>query len=196
MSRTSHAASLLSIGIVAAKRSTPVLLALLLSACFSLQLEDWPDNIPPSQLFVDAWQDDPVNQQVQPMDEYLYWVRAFYKGTVVYPRGWLQLESELLALVEDDAQPALAEDLYDLGIVIGAEWSKVNEGRLIDNRLLALWGTVLQMSLTVDKELEAVTMITGDVQLLIAGNLLKDDIFEARYADQLGYELFDDFGDF
>lgn len=182
--------------IVRVKKSLPVLMSLLLSACFSLQLEDWPENIPASQIFVEAWQDDLVNQQVQPMDEYLYWVKSFYEGTVVYPRGWLQLESELLDLVEPDARAILSEDLYDLGIVIGAEWSKLNEGRLIDNRMLALWGSVLQMSLTEDKELEAVDLITDDIQLLLAQELGKEDIFEARYANQLGYEMFDDFGDF
>ncbi len=190
------AAASLSLLFVPAKRSSPVLISLLLSACFSLQLEDWPDNIPSSQIFVKAWQDDLVNQQVQPMDEYLYWVKSFYEGTVVYPRGWLRLERELLDLVEPDARVVLSEDLYDLGIVIGAEWSKLNEGRLIDNRMLALWGSVLQMSLTEDKELEAVELITDDIQLLLAQELGKEDIFEARYADQLGYEMFDDFGDF
>lgn len=177
-------------------RTAPFLLALLLNACFSLQVEDWPDNIPPSRLFVRAWQEDPVNQLVQPMDEYLYWVKSFYVGTVVYPRGWLDIKSELLALTNNDQQSSLAREIDALGIIIGAEWAKLNEGRLIDNRMLALWGSVLQLSLAENRELQAVDFIASDVARLLAGEIQKEDVVELRYANALGYELFDDFGDF
>lgn len=174
-------------------RSTPLLLALLLNACFSLQVEDWPDNIPPSRLFVRAWQEDPANQLVQPMDEYLYWVKSFYVGTVVYPRGWLDIKSELLTLTNNDEQSSLAPEIDSLGITIGAEWAKLNEGRLIDNRMLALWGSVLQLSLAENKERQAIDFIASDVARLLAGEIQKEDVVELRYADALGYELFGDF---
>ncbi|MDA0687011.1 MAG: hypothetical protein O2948_00080 [Proteobacteria bacterium] len=177
-------------------RSTPLLLALLLNACFSLQVEDWPDNIPPSRLFVRAWQEDPANQLVQPMDEYLYWVKSFYVGTVVYPRGWLDIKSELLTLTNNDEQSSLAREIDSLGITIGAEWAKLNEGRLIDNRMLALWGSVLQLSLAENKERQAIDFIASDVARLLAGEIQKEGVVELRYADALGYELFGDFGDF
>ncbi len=177
-------------------RLLPLFTSLFLTACFSLQVEDWPDDIPPSRHFVRAWQADAVNQQVQPMEEYLYWVRSFYIGTVVYPRGWLDIKSELLHLTNRDDQSALAREIDTLGITIGAEWAKLNEGRLIDNRMLALWGSVLQLSLAENKELQAVDVIASDVEQLLAGEIGKEDVVEPRYSAALGYELFDDFGDF
>ena len=177
-------------------RLAPLLAPLFLTACFSLQVEDWPDNIPPSRHFVRAWQDDTINQQVQPMDEYLYWVRSFYVGTVVYPRGWLDIKNELLTLTNNDEKSSLAAEVDALGITIGAEWAKLNEGRLIDNRMLALWGSVLQLSLAENNELQAVDVISRDVERLLAGEIEKEDVVEPRYATALGYELFDDFGDF
>ena len=169
------------------------LMALLLSACFSLQMEDWPDTIPPSRLFVRAWQEDRVNQQVQPMDEYLYWVRSFYVGTVVYPRGWLDIKRELLTLTNNDERSALAREIDSLGITIGAEWAKLNEGRLIDNRMLALWGSTLQLMVGFDEQMQAIDEVANDIDALFQGDIGKQDITEARYADKLGFEVFGDF---
>ena len=174
-------------------RLSLLLTTALLTACFSLDIADWPEDLPSARPFVRAWQADTANQSLQPQDEYLYWVRAFYTGTTVYPRGWLSMQAELLSLVSPAERQQLAQDVESLGVAIGAEWAKENETRAIDNRLLALWGSVMQMSVVDDKQLEAVELIAADVEGLLDGSLRKEAIAEVRYADRLGYEVFGDF---
>lgn len=112
---------------------------------------------------------------------------------MIYPTGWLDVERQLLDITETEQQAVLASRLRDLGILIGAEWAKENEARLIDNRMLALWGSTLQLMQTTDARLGAIELVSQDIEALFAGKVQKTDIVEARYAERLGFEVFADF---
>ncbi len=170
-----------------------VLVLLLLTACVSPRAWNWPDFLPRQQLFIAAWQADHLNQQVQSQQDYLNWVRSFYTGTVVYPRGWLDIQAELSQRAEPQLRPKLICELERLGIAIGAEWAKSNGARIIDSSMLSLWGSVLQLSQLSNQEFEAVNQISEDVSLLLEGGLRKHEIIESRYAGKLGIDTFGGF---
>lgn len=176
------------------KTSLAVLLpSLLLTACITPSIRDWPDEVPRQALFESAYRADEVNQQFQTRQEYLEWILGFYQGTVIYPTGWLDVEAQLLDRTPPQRQQQLDERLEELGIVIGAEWAKENDARLIDNRMLALWGSTLQLMEDAEGRLEAIEMVARDIDLLLEGDLQKEDITETRYADRLGFEVFGGF---
>ena len=168
-------------------------LVLALASCITPSIRDWPDDVPPSNLFIRAYRADAANQVLQSEHSYLEWILGFYQGTVIYPTGWFDVERQLLDITEPEHQAVLALRLRNLGILIGAEWAKENEARLIDNRMLALWGSTLQLMQTTDARLGAIELVSQDIEALFAGALQKTDIVEARYAERLGFEVFGGF---
>ena len=168
-------------------------LVLAIASCITPSIRDWPDDVPPSHLFIRTYQADAANQALQSEQSYLEWILGFYQGTVIYPTGWFDVERQLLNITEPEQQAGLALRLRNLGILIGAEWAKENEARLIDNRMLALWGSTLQLMQTTDARLGAIELVSQDIEALFAGALRKTDIVEARYAERLGFEVFGDF---
>jgi predicted small lipoprotein YifL len=170
-----------------------ILLVSSLAACASLRGRNWPDEIPPREVFVGTYLQDERNQSLQPRDAYLGWIVSFYQGTVVYPRGWLDIEDQLLERIDAEQRETLETKMEELGIAIGAEWAKLNEERVIDNRMLALWGSIMQLAQVDRKELDAVELIASDVERLYDGQLRKQDVVESRYTDRLGLESFGDF---
>ena len=161
-----------------------------LVACTATGSREWPESIPHQQLFVDKWLGDGENQLLQEQEEYLNWVRVFYTGNLIYPDGWLDIQSQLLKASGAERQIRLATELEQLGIAIAAEWAKSNDRRLVDSRMLALWGSILQMAQLEQTEMQAIELIARDIEQLLAGNLAKEQIVEARYADRLGLETF------
>jgi hypothetical protein len=103
------------------------------------------------------------------------------------------VEEVLLESTAPKSRKQLAGRLEQLGITIGAEWAKENEARLIDNRMLALWGSTLQLMQSTQERIEAIEVVSEDIDQLFAGSLRKRDIVEARYAEKLGFEVFGDF---
>ena len=172
-------------------KNLPLVLAL--ASCITPSTRDWPDDVPPSNLFIRTYWADAANQALQSEHSYLEWILGFYQGTVIYPTGWFDVEQQLLDITEPEHQAVLALRLRNLGILIGAEWAKGNEARLIDNRMLALWGSTLQLMQTTDARLGAIELVSQDIEALFAGALQKTDIVEARYAERLGFEVFGDF---
>ena len=168
-------------------------LVLAMTSCITPSIHDWPDDVPPSHLFIRNYRADAANQALQSEHSYLEWILGFYQGTVIYPTGWFDVERQLLNITEPEQQAMLALRLRNLGILIGAEWAKGNEARLIDNRMLALWGSTLQLMQTTDTRLSAIELVSQDIEALFAGDLQKTDIVEARYAERLGFEVFGDF---
>ena len=168
-------------------------LVVTLASCITPSIRDWPDDVPPSNLFISAYRADAANQVLQSEQAYLEWILGFYQGTVIYPTGWLDVERQLRNITEPEQRAVLSSRLRNLGILIGSEWAKENEARLIDNRMLALWGTTLQLMQTTDARLGAIELVSQDIEALFAGNLQKTDILEARYAERLGFEVFGDF---
>lgn len=171
----------------------PVLIGLMLASCITPSIRNWPESVPRQGLFVQAYRADQQNQQFQTQRAYLEWILGFYQGTVIYPTGWLDVEQRLLERTPPEQRPELDSRLEELGILIGAEWAKENEGRLIDNRMLALWGSTLQLMEDAQQQLEAIDLVASDIDALFAGSLSKEDISESRYAERLGFEAFGDF---
>ncbi len=166
------------------------LLGVFLTACITPSIRNWPDEVPRQALFERAYRADEVNQQYQSRQEYLEWILGFYQGTIIYPSGWLDVEEQLLERTPLQQQAQLDARLEELGIVIGAEWAKENDARLIDNRMLALWGSTLQLMEDAEQRMEAIDVVANDIDQLFEGELQKEDITEARYADRLGFEVF------
>lgn len=167
--------------------------ALLLASCITPSIRNWPEEVPRQSLFVRAYRADIENQALQTEQTYLEWILGFYQGTLIYPTGWLDVEGVLLESTEPESREQLADRLEQLGITIGAEWAKENEARLIDNRMLALWGSTLQLMQGTEERIAAIELVADDIDQLFAGSLRKRDIVEARYGERLGFEVFGDF---
>jgi hypothetical protein len=164
-----------------------------LASCITPGNPTWLDEIPPQSLFVRAYQADPQNQQLQSQQEYLDWILGFYQGTLLYPTGWLDIESALLDRTAPDTLDSLDSRLEQLGFAIGSELAKENDVRLIDNRMLALWGSTLQLAYGAGAQQQAIELIGSDIDKILSGTLAKEDIVESRYADSLGLEVFGGF---
>ena len=175
------------------KTSVTLLFAFTLASCISPNMHEWPDDLPKINLFVNAYRSDVANQALQSEQGYLEWILGFYQGTVLYPTGWLDVERQLLNSTEAEQKAVLALRLRDLGILIGTEWAKDNEARLIDSRMLALWGSCLQLMQGTEARFAAIDLVSQDIEALFEGVLQKTDIVEARYAKRLGFEVFGDF---
>lgn len=170
-----------------------VLLSLLLASCIYRDLEHWPDSIPQQQLFIDAYYADLDNQRLQSEQEYLAWILSFYQGNLVYQTGWSDIESAVLMTASPSQRAMLGSELNRLGTAMGAEWAKHNAVRHIDSRLLALWGSVLQLASSLEQQLRSIQVISDDVNGLLAGELTMSDIQAPRYEAMLHIDLFDDF---
>ncbi|MFK7865300.1 MAG: hypothetical protein AB8B95_13860 [Pseudohongiellaceae bacterium] len=170
-----------------------MLLVVFVSGCAITDLEDWPADLPEVDLFVASYNTDPVNQGYQELSVYLYWVRAFYKGNIAYPTGWSDVENIIQAESGDNPDPVFSAKLEALGVAIAAEWSKENPIRKIDNRMLAMWASILQIALTENKHRQAVDLVSKDIDDLFAGKVSGDELTDARYETALGLPLFGDF---
>ncbi|MFT4888256.1 MAG: hypothetical protein ACI8V0_002489 [Pseudohongiellaceae bacterium] len=168
-------------------------IAILCSACSLNNLEDWPQGLPEVASFVEAYNADPVNQRQQELGVYLYWVTAFYEGNIAYPTGWNDVESIILDETGDERDEGFSEKLLGIGISIASEWSKENSIRKIDNRMLAMWGSILQIALADGKHRQAADLIAKDIDALFSGALDATDLNDARYESQLELELFGGF---
>ncbi len=169
------------------------LIALLLTGCSLSSLEDWPEELPNVEYFVAAYEADPINQQYQDLSVYLYWVTAFYQGNVAYPTGWSDVEDIILSQTGEHIDPEFSAELANLGMTIGAEWAKENPIRKIDNRLLSMWASILQIALTSDLHREAVSQVSADIAALFADEIQSQELVDARYEELLGLELFSGF---
>lgn len=169
------------------------LFCLALTACLAPDISDWPDDIPPQRYFNTAYLADMNNQQLQSQKEYLEWVLSFYKGSLAYQLGWLDVEAVVLDSVLTQETKPLARQLSELGYSIGAEWAKHNRIRLIDSRMLALWGSTLQLAENLQQQRQSIEVISKDVEDLLSGRMSNSDIVEARYEELLQLDLFDGF---
>ena len=166
---------------------------LFLASCIGPNLEDWPDSIPQTQVFIVAYDADEENQGRQSETEYLEWVLSFYQGNLAYQSGWQDIQGYVYEAPAPEAEQELLEQLSLLGIAIGSEWSKHNDVRQIDTRMLSLWGSTIQLAPDFDTQKQTVEVIATDIVLLLIGSLSKQDILEERYADILGLDLFGGF---
>ena len=153
----------------------------------------WPETLPGREYFEANYTKDRDNQLVQSKVDYLDWVVSFYEGTLIAPVGWLDLQSIVLEIAEPDSRPELDKQLTDLGRLISGEWAKENNGRVIDSRLLSLWGSVMQLSDDPQAQAQAVVLIEKDVNALLNRQLMPEAITDERYEEVLGIDLFGGF---
>lgn len=164
-----------------------------LFACQTSNSANWPRNLPPLEYFRAAYQDDPVNRELQSERAYLGWIRDFYEGNLITPTGWLQVQAQVVAATPMAGRRQMNARLDALGAAIASEWAKENQERVIDSRMLALWGSVLQLAALDQRQGQAVTVIAADVDQLLARTLQGSAIRDARYERLLGLPLFGDF---
>lgn len=163
---------------------------LLLAACASSRvLTDWPQSTPDQQIFLQEYASDPANQQAQSNVEYLTWVVRFYEGWELMPAGWNDMTPVILSDLDPEQADEVAQLRDELGIMIAAEWAKDNEQRIIDTGMLSLWGGVMVAALDPEVRIDAIELITDDVERLLAGELAPSRINDARYTERLPIEL-------
>jgi hypothetical protein len=163
--------------------------SLMLFACRTADLTEWPTELPQKSFFISMYASDSGNIAVQSQQEYLQWILSFYGGTLVAPTGWTELQSVVTRAAAEKRKPGLEAQLTELGGQIAAE----NSLRVIDSRMLGIWGSILQIALEPEQQFQAIQLISKDVEALLLGNLSESDIEDSRYEQQLGLELFGDF---
>lgn len=154
---------------------------------------DWPQALPPLQYFQCSYAASPLNQQYQTEAEYLEWILSFYQGSLLYPTGWLDVEAVILATLAPQDRQSQLSLLHDLGARIAAEWARHNDARLIDNRLLSEWGSMLQLAPDATQLRRYVESIADDIELILAKELDPAEVNPRRYEEKLQIQLFDDF---
>lgn len=172
---------------------TVVLSFLALASCVAPSIDHWPNSVPDQQVFMAAYSADSENKQRQSLSEYLQWVLSFYQGNLLHQSGWQDIQTYMITAPSLELNEELHDQMGRLGVVIGSEWAKHNDIRLIDTRMLSLWGSTIQLASNFDTQQRSIEVISEDVSQLLNGNLGKEDVQESRYADILGLESFADF---
>lgn len=171
-----------------ARRLLIALLCLFVSACAGLReetAETWPSELPPLEFFANAYASDAVNRAEQSREEYLKWVRSFYEGTALYPRGWNDVSADILEQTGNpELIPGRAEQLFRLGRDIAAEWSKDSSLSIVQSRHLAVWGVAAGRAVDESNVEETLEMISQDLDLLLSKKLAPDAITAGRYHAQ------------
>lgn len=163
---------------------------LTLAACASSRvLTDWPQSVPEQDLFLQAYQQDLDNQARQTDVEYLTWIVRFYEGWEMMATGWNDMTPVVLSDLNAQQAELVADMRDNLGVLIAAEWAKDNDVRIIDTAMLSLWGGVMVAALEPEVRIDAIELITDDVERLLAGELAPARINDDRYATRLPIEL-------
>lgn len=168
-------------------------IGLLLLCCALLQscinLNKWPEDIPERALFIDAYEQDIENQQVQDRDEYLTWVLRFYVGWGPMAMGWNDMTQAVMDGLDGELYQEAESRRDYLGLLISAEWAKANDVRNIDTAMLSLWGAVMVSVPDATQRIAALDLLIADAQALLDAELFPDQINDQRYQDRLGINL-------
>ena len=168
-------------------------LIILFQGCIATNEALWPTNIPQREYFESIYSGDKDNQLVQSKAGYLQWVVSFYEGTLIAPVGWLGLQSTVLDKADPKDRLELGNRLTTLGRLISGEWAKENDKRVIDSRMLSLWGSIMQLADDPRIQGQAVSLIKKDVKALLDRQLPPEAIVDERYEKGLGIDLFEGF---
>lgn len=161
-----------------------MLFTVLCAACVRAPVDRlaWPEDLPPLNYYEREYQRDQSNQSVQSKEDYLKWVRRFYRGWNLYPDGWNDTTRDILLGVEDDnVRERLRKKLAHLGKLISAEWAKSADDRAIRSRELSVWGQALLKAVNANEEERLVDRVTGDVNALLSRRLDPTDVSLKRY---------------
>ncbi|GHA15921.1 hypothetical protein GCM10008090_27020 [Arenicella chitinivorans] len=169
--------------------SFPLGLLFLVSACQSwLTKPAWPTDLPPRQVFVEAFLENRNLEQAEPavLESHLSWIQRFYQGTLLYPNGWNQATEQFLATITDTRiKQEVEQRMYALGIEIANEWAQDNHQRNIDNTNVAIWGSALREAAERNDHLAFISKVEKDVAKLIAREISAGEIdYERYYPDE------------
>ena len=161
-----------------------VIILAALQACSANQATEtaWPDELPPHEYFLNLYQQDSTNNNIQNLDQYMTWVIRFYQGSELYPNGWNSVTQTLLLGIKDlESANGVEDKMARLGLLISGEWAKNNSTRLINTRHISIWGNALLKSLEHGETLELIDRVTADVEDLLASRISSDVITENRF---------------
>ena len=162
-----------------------IILAILsLQACAGLsgRQSAWPDDLPSRDYFLNSYREDTVNAELQSLDEYLAWVKCFYRGSDLYANGWNSVTGELLLRIKDpESVEDVRQKMQRLGRLIGGEWAKNNQTRIINTRHVSIWGSALLKSLQQGETLAIIGRIDSDVDDLLAYRIAAEVITTDRF---------------
>ena len=158
-----------------------ILIVYCLSGCSLISTDlQWPESAYPQEYFLAAFRADEAAGQYQTEDEYLMWVSRFYNGFSLAP-GWLNLTRQVVERLEEPYSSEVSERLYLLGGIIGSEWAKDNDVRLLDTRNASVWRDALIEALDQDDLDDYMNRVENDVASIMAGELTREDIYFERY---------------
>lgn len=162
-----------------------ILLASSLFACSTSKIaqeQHWPESMPPRSYFVNAYEADAINKELQTQQEYMTWIVRFYNGWELYGRGWTKMTNELLEQIDNPTEAVEIKAKIDrIGRLVSAEWAKKSDTRTIYLRHVSIWGNALLESLDRDQALELVTRVNQDVDDLLAHRIKPAVITAERY---------------
>jgi len=163
---------------------------------------DWPEQLPQRAHYVALYEADQGNQEVQTQEEYLKWVKRFYRGWALSPYSWNWLVQNALEKAEPGHREELGALLASIGWRVSGEWAKDDKHRSINSRNLMTWGDALKLALRRGEYIDLVQRISNDVDSMLAYELHADAISFDRYfppdnnviaADERDYDSFDSF---
>lgn len=175
------------------KRAIGCLIIVLIQACSTLpENESWPTDLPARQIFIENCKNNSNSCSTRDKtEEYLIWVKRFYYGSVLYPSGWNEMTELLTSSLQNSGDKTIVRDRLDkLGLVIVFEWAKENSERLINSQLLATWGSALRSSAERNEQIEFITRIDNDVNSILSGSLMPEEIIFERYYPTEDYDNF------
>lgn len=155
---------------------------LIVSACAQLGFKrEWGQTMPERELFIAAYQLDKANQKHQSLDNYLFWIRQYFNGSPLQPEGWSDISQKIVRRADPSHAQQLAAELEALGVRISAEWAKSDRVRKIDTGNISAWGIALRTSLDRDDVANLIQLVNADIDALLAGKLVSNDIDDERY---------------
>ena len=169
--------------------SFPLILLFLISACQTLSSKPtWPTDLPPRQIFVDAYLENRNLENVETavLESHLIWIQRFYQGTLLDPNGWNQATEQFLATRSNSrVKKEVEQRMYALGIEIANAWAQDNHRRNIDNTNVAIWGSALREAAERNDHLAFIAKVEEDVAKLIAREISAGEIdYERYYPDE------------
>ncbi len=174
--------------------SLVILIALFTAACATNSSnENWPGDLPERKIFVDAYLENRGIDEATStaVENHLVWIIRFYQGTVLYPNGWNRVSDRFLASIENtQVKNSMTQRLEKLGIRIANEWAQDNDVRRINSTNVATWGSALRTAAETNDQINFVTAVEKDVELMIEGLLKSSEIDYQRYYPEEDYDNF------
>lgn len=160
------------------------LLIFAVSGCADYQIKEsaWPNELPPEEYFLKNYLRDSINVNLQPLDQYLTWVKRFYHGWEVHPTGWNNVTQDLLYKIKDPvATDEIRLKMDRLGKSISGEWAKNNTTRRISTQHISIWGNALLKSVEYGETHKILDRVAMDVEDLLDNRISADVITENRF---------------